>query len=115
MAAENDAVDGFHQIKRSAEHGKVITEKKDLRGRRVVSVKFRKHAKLAAHIVSGFYFAPKRRPAKNHFARTQLDGICEIGVAARVLADDEISGLVSEMAAKKRLQLGEVEFLAWSN
>jgi hypothetical protein len=40
ILAKNDAMNGVHQIKRSAEHGEVVTKEKHMRGWRVVGMKF---------------------------------------------------------------------------
>ena len=78
-------------------------------------MKFGKDAKFAAHVMGGFYFATEGRTAKNHFARAEMHGIGEVRMAAGVLTDGERGGFVGKMAAKKWIELGEVEFLSFTN
>jgi len=88
VSAKDDPVNGFHQIKRSAQHGCVVAEEQDSRRRRIVSMKLGEHTKFAAHVMSRLDLTSEWRTAKNHIARTELHGIGEIRMAARVLTND---------------------------
>jgi hypothetical protein len=81
-------MDGLHDVEGRAEHGFVFAKRQDLGSRRIDGVEFGEDAEFAAHIMSGFYFAAKRRAAKDEFPLADFDGVGEIRMAAGKLADD---------------------------
>src|SRR5580704_6436360 len=83
--------------------------------RRVMSVQLRKHPKFAAHVVGRFDLAAEGWAAQHQFTRTQVYRISEVRMAAWILTDDERASFVRKMTAKKRFELGEVEFLSIAN
>src|SRR5260370_12184766 len=77
-------------------------------------MKLGEHAKFAAHVVGRFDFAAERRTPKNHFSRANFEGVSEVRMTARILANDKRSCLIRETAAKERFKLREVELFSRS-
>src|SRR5580704_2640941 len=78
-------------------------------------MKLGEHAEFAAHVVGGFDFASERRTPKNHFARSKLQGIRKIRMAARILPNGQGSRFGWEMIAQEGFELCEVELFSRAN
>src|SRR5271156_1971875 len=73
ITTKNDSLDWIHDVERRAEHRRIIAKEQNFRSRRVGGVEFGEHAKLAAHVMRGFYFAAEGRAAQNELLFAEMN------------------------------------------
>jgi len=102
----------FHEIKRRAYDGFIVAIKQNAGRERVSIVKLGEDPKLTTHVMSGFHLGAKRGTAQNHFARTELDGVSQVRMAAGELLERYAFALLREVASEERLELAQIQFFA---
>ncbi len=112
---DDDAVAALHHEEGRADHGRILAQHEDPRGRRIVGPERGERTILAHHVVRARRDRPERRPAQHVLPIAEAQEIGQVGVPAWELQNLERLLALGKLAAEIRGDDRPIELLVRTN